>query len=86
MKKGARSSLYLHGLLARLKRLFGRKADPEPEDPCAYSMAPCDVRRTGEAEQLSRMWKKSKSKLEVRSQIAEVKPGTAHFFNLTSDF
>jgi hypothetical protein len=43
MKKGPRSSSYLQRLLARLKRLFGRKPDPEPDDPYAYSMAP--VRR-----------------------------------------
>jgi hypothetical protein len=46
----------------------------------------CGVRRAGEAGRQSRMWKKSKSKSEVRSQIAEVIPGTAHFLNLTSDF
>jgi hypothetical protein len=40
MKKGPRSSSYLQTLLARLKRLFGRKPDPELEDLYAYSMAP----------------------------------------------
>jgi hypothetical protein len=40
MKKRPRSSTYLQRLLARLKRLFRRKPDPEPEDPYAYSMAP----------------------------------------------
>jgi hypothetical protein len=40
MKRGAHSSSYLQRLLARLKRLFGRKPNPEPEDPYAYSMAP----------------------------------------------
>jgi hypothetical protein len=40
MKKRPRSSSYLQRLLARLKWLFRRKADPEPEDPYAYSMAP----------------------------------------------
>jgi hypothetical protein len=39
MKKGPRSSSYLQRLLARLKWIFRRKADPEPEDPYAYSMA-----------------------------------------------
>jgi hypothetical protein len=40
MKKRPRSSSYFQGLLDRLKRLFGRKPDPEPEDPYAYAMAP----------------------------------------------
>jgi hypothetical protein len=40
MKKRAAFFSYLQRLLARLKRLFGRKPDPEPEDPYAYSMAP----------------------------------------------
>jgi hypothetical protein len=40
MKKGPGSSSYLQRLLDRLKRLFGRKPDPEPDDPYAYSMAP----------------------------------------------
>ncbi|HYU48274.1 MAG TPA: hypothetical protein VEK84_19095 [Terriglobales bacterium] len=40
MKKRPRSSSYLQRLFARLKRLFGRTPDPEPEDPYAYAMAP----------------------------------------------
>lgn len=40
MKKGPRSSSYLQKLLDRLKRLFRRKPEAEPEDPYAYSMAP----------------------------------------------
>jgi hypothetical protein len=40
MKKGPRFSSYLRRLFDRLKRLFGRKPDPEPDDPYAYSMAP----------------------------------------------
>jgi hypothetical protein len=37
MRQATPSSSYLRRLLARLKRLFGRK--PEPEDPYAYSTA-----------------------------------------------
>ena len=43
MKKQERSSSYWQWVMDRLKRLLRRKADPEPEDPYAYRMAP--VRR-----------------------------------------
>jgi hypothetical protein len=40
MKKRPRSSSYLQRLLARLKQLFGRKPEPEPEDPFAGVRSP----------------------------------------------
>jgi hypothetical protein len=39
MKKKDGSSLLLQRLLERLKRLFRRKPNPEPEDPYAYRTA-----------------------------------------------
>jgi len=40
MKKRYGSSSYWQRVVDRLKRLFGRKLDPEPEDPYAYRTAP----------------------------------------------
>ena len=39
-KKRTNSSPLLRRILERLKHLFGRKPEPEPEDPYAYRMAP----------------------------------------------
>ncbi len=43
MRRESNSPSYLQRLLDRLKRLFRRKPEPEPEDPYAYRAVP--VRR-----------------------------------------
>jgi hypothetical protein len=40
MKQTPKSSSYLQRLMERLRRMFRRRPEAEPEDPYAYKMAP----------------------------------------------